>query len=335
MLHLLLALSLLQPSQPDTPKPSKAAMTTSQQEARALIREELPEETAALAIKSLRPVARIQLRQADDASIPVGSSKYGGDPDVPEGFVWPTVTPVRGVKADGPYPLTFVMQIDFAAAHEHLAADTIWPKDGRLLFFFDALTMPNLQSVPEERNGIKLIYVPADKPLTRVQQPKHPLPTPSDTSKVALPSHSISYTSGWTTPEDLPAPKNLDPDERAELLSEYTDWWEQRRDEEKWPLSFVGGHATSSQEDPESTIAEPARGIFKVQDKAGKWETKAVAPPLPESGGKWRLLFQLDMPSLGASKPFAYEQARFYLYASETSIRSRSFAASSWTWDHD
>ena len=57
--------------------------------AAANCRQELPRpweaEFAALARPSVRLVASV----VDDAAIPVGACKLGGDPDLPVGFEWP------------------------------------------------------------------------------------------------------------------------------------------------------------------------------------------------------------------------------------------------------
>ena len=66
--------------------------------------------------------------------IPVGASKFGGIPDLPEGFVWPRL-------ADGA-PLPFLCQFDLAELAPY-DRDGLLPKEGLLSFFYDVNPMPD------------------------------------------------------------------------------------------------------------------------------------------------------------------------------------------------
>jgi Domain of unknown function (DUF1963) len=49
--------------------------------------------------RTLRPVLLFLRQQMPDADVRVGASKIGGDPDLPEGFVWPERPPLADAKA--------------------------------------------------------------------------------------------------------------------------------------------------------------------------------------------------------------------------------------------
>ncbi len=68
--------------------------------------------------------------------LPVGSSKFLGNPDVWEGFEWPCI------EDDGElYDLTFMCQINCAEAAKY-DTDGVLPKTGMLYFFYDLDEMP-------------------------------------------------------------------------------------------------------------------------------------------------------------------------------------------------
>jgi uncharacterized protein YwqG len=82
-------------------------------------------------------------------SLPIGSSKSFGNPDVWEGFEWPAI------EEDGElYDLTFMCQINCAeiAAFDK---DGKLPKTGMLYFFYDLDEMP---STPSAEQAAKVLY---------------------------------------------------------------------------------------------------------------------------------------------------------------------------------
>ena len=81
--------------------------------------------------------------------LPAGSSKLFGNPDVWDGFIWPSV-PENGAE----YDLTFMCQISckHASAFDESG---ILPKTGILYFFYDLDTMPE---APDEKSARVLWY---------------------------------------------------------------------------------------------------------------------------------------------------------------------------------
>lgn len=297
--------------------------------------------SAAAVMKLALPTAHISLDEVSADSIPSGASRYGGEPDVPVGFVWPACSTRRGHKPEGlVYPLTFVAQINFAEASPCLKDDPIWPRDGTLLFFFDSVCMPSGIYDPGDAAGVHLTYVPAGTPLQRMKAPPHTPPTPCDARKFVLSARRIAFHSGWSLPE---------PDSESELMIEAAQegdeevaigppydwrWWQPTFKDIPQPRHRLGGFAVPEQSDPRSDCTKPARGYFKVPTKSGRSETAKLGRPLPESDGPWRLLLQFDL-SAEPESACGYDGTQFFLCASEASIRSRSFAAAWWSWDQD
>ncbi|MCA9247156.1 MAG: DUF1963 domain-containing protein [Planctomycetales bacterium] len=74
-----------------------------------------------------RPIVTIRTVSTDESSLPVGTSKFGGRPDVPDGFVWPKCN--LG-------PMGFMGQIAFKdIRHSQATARFGLPADGLLLLF--------------------------------------------------------------------------------------------------------------------------------------------------------------------------------------------------------
>ena len=94
-------------------------------EAESLIRQHAPARLQNPLIALLRPAIALHATRADDAQIPLGASKFGGAPDVPDGFEWP--------MWNGE-PLGFLAQINL----EEVApfdVEGVLPKSGVLSFF--------------------------------------------------------------------------------------------------------------------------------------------------------------------------------------------------------
>ena len=82
-------------------------------------------------------------------NLPIGSSKFFGNPDVWEGFEWPAI------EEDGElYDLTFMCQINCAEITDFDEASKL-PKTGMLYFFYDLDEMP---SSPYTLQAAKVLY---------------------------------------------------------------------------------------------------------------------------------------------------------------------------------
>ncbi len=90
--------------------------------------------------------------------LPVGNSKFLGNPDVWEGFEWPAIW------VDGEmYDLTFLCQINCSQAAP-FDTEHILPKTGMLYFFYDLDEMPWESSDPD---AARVIYYNGDMSALR------------------------------------------------------------------------------------------------------------------------------------------------------------------------
>lgn len=85
--------------------------------------------------------------------IPVGSSKFLGNPDVWEGFEWPATS------EDGElFEISFICQINCAEIAP-FDKDGLLPKTGMLYIFYDLDEMPG---TPDNKNAARVIYYNGD-----------------------------------------------------------------------------------------------------------------------------------------------------------------------------
>ena len=284
------------------------------------LRTTLGDEDVAALMKYALPTARMTF--ADDVDIAIGASKYGGDADVPEGFAWPFATADRSRKPVGlRYPLTFVAQINFAEVSPLLNADSIWPKDGTLVFFFDSVCAPAGEVAKTQYESFLLKYFPAGTPLRRTAAPKGQAPIPSDASKFVLPQRRLKFEAGYTL-------FDIESDESGAITDReaYLNWYQEVIREDESPKHRVGGYAYPEQWDPRERCRFNSTGQGKPE-----W---AHAPFLTEADGPWRLVFQFDFYDQ-EDLACAFGNTQFFVCASEASIRSRSFQSSWWYWDQD
>jgi uncharacterized protein YwqG len=112
----------------------------------------------------VRPCVRVNAEPAEDETIPVGVSKIGGQPDLPEGFAWPMwehEPPDWYAKEKQPIPdrvrpLGFLAQFNLAEAAPYDVGHLL-PTSGMLYFFYDYVEQPWAQSV-REGDGARILY---------------------------------------------------------------------------------------------------------------------------------------------------------------------------------
>jgi uncharacterized protein YwqG len=100
----------------------------------------------------VRPALWLSAPAAPQASIPLGASELGGQPDLPPGVAWPAK---QGV------PLSFVAQIRLEDAHPYDTAQLL-PPSGLLSFFYDA-AQTTYGTDPSDRAGFHAFSLTGDR----------------------------------------------------------------------------------------------------------------------------------------------------------------------------
>jgi uncharacterized protein YwqG len=120
-------------------------------------------------------VPSLEMSVAASTAVPVGATKIGGRPDLPEETAWPRrLDRVREVAMEpklGAIPLAFLAQVNLAEAARTLPADeNPLPTSGLLSFFYDAYDQPwGLE--PEDRYDFRVIYSGPTEDLAAVTPP--------------------------------------------------------------------------------------------------------------------------------------------------------------------
>ncbi|MCC6574059.1 MAG: DUF1963 domain-containing protein [Planctomycetes bacterium] len=129
-------------------------------DAEALIKREWPQRADEL-VKLLRPEARLVPKLTADGKIAVGQSKFGGSPDVPQGFAWPRWNDK---------PISFLVQLDTDEVLK-AAPSLPLPKGGLISVFYANEEQP-WGLYPTDRGGIQTYFWPKGTALQRMQSPK-------------------------------------------------------------------------------------------------------------------------------------------------------------------
>ena len=106
-----------------------------------------PERIRETIINLLADSIRIKIKTVKDTNIPLGYSKIGGFPDLPDVFVWPEW------KNE---PLSFIAQINLAEIGFYDTAGLL-PKSGLIYFFYEAEEQPSGLFL-NDRGGWRVFY---------------------------------------------------------------------------------------------------------------------------------------------------------------------------------
>src|SRR5436190_14406682 len=124
----------------------------------------------------LRWSVRIETSPASDDKLPVGTTKFGGSPDLPDGLEWPMYSPPAdpggGVRpAPAPIPLVAQIRLSDIAPFD---TEHALPAIGWLWFFCDPFSMYQLYGLDAYTDpaGCRALYWPDEStPLRRRTPP--------------------------------------------------------------------------------------------------------------------------------------------------------------------
>lgn len=268
-------------------------------------------------IKVRRGSVRLEIGNTKDgeAAKGAGASRFGGAPDVPEGFVWPTFeTDTYDDSEVKPRPLAFFAQLDLGevAAFDR---EGLLPGRGVLSFFY-------------EMDSMRWGYDPKDKGCARVfwfedKESLKPAEFPDDLAEdFRFPVMPIGMRTedSWPGQEDFAL---LDPSgekSHEERYQEIRGGWE----ESTGNVSKLLGWPDVIQNNMTVECELVSRGHYL----GGMWETvseeeKAEAQATSLEG--WRLLFQLDEVTQGDFDLMFGDCGRIYFYIRTEDLAARRF----------
>ncbi|WP_309119327.1 YwqG family protein [Paenibacillus sp.] len=225
------------------------------------------------------PIAQMVLEPESDHLIPIGSSKVGGDPDLPQQLEWPTWKN---------YSMTFIAQINLADCPAELSL----PKVGLLSFFYAVQAMDEEEDFYRNPETCRVIYTCADQlnPLLRREAPQNL------NEEALMRSNRVSFVPSLSVP----------PSESAYLESLGLGWRGDREDFDKyWGIFLpalsknwnqegfihrIMGHPDQIQGDMQ-VGCEMIYGGYTLDNLEKNTE---LYKQVVASARKWRLLLQID-----------------------------------------
>ena len=259
---------------------------------RPLTRDELSQALHALGLTdahrdALLTHARREMELATSPDdLPIGASKIGGAPDLPDDDPWPTDPQGRA--------LSFVAQLDLATLP---AVDDDLPREGTLCFFYDTIRQPPGDS-RDDAGGLAVRWS-AQKPLGRREC--HP-------EAEKFPPHAVAATVAWGPPRDPVAwPREQTAGEA------FVNAWNGEAPEAK-----LLGHPDTLQEAMEGRCDALARGELPVVG-AGRLALDDARRD------RWVLLLQLGSHGV-AEFSFGSGSGRLYVWIPRDALRARDFS---------
>lgn len=232
----------------------------------------------------LQPALRLATWPIDEKQLAVGTSKYGGNADLPRGAAWPAWTNRQGNRR----PMIFFAQIDLALAATAAPAPLELPTDGLLSFFAD-YALDGLNGISGlysyEQQGVTVIHSPAGSNLQRM---KSPVPPQASAALAMVPMWSWSHR----------VPEGVDfPDAEFEALDalEWTYEEELRKTAGQWHVKGrhqLGGQATYIQQPVEEEVVAAINGCYDAGEfDHERWNASK------DQVKDWRLILQVDSDS--------------------------------------
>jgi uncharacterized protein YwqG len=214
----------------------------------------------------------------DENDIPLGTSKFGGNPDLPQGVEW-SFCEGKALTFMAQFKLSDVAPFD---------VEKILPERGMLYFFYEA------EETHWEANNIadgwKIIYVEDEStPLFRTP---HPIQQGKRRTIQALPHFQITYTPYLNLPIIFkPDEKDFGvdfTDDEQESYWEITDYWRE-------PDHHFGGNPKRIQHYIEWELVLMKHHIRAKQGEDHQWRYRDEEIAFIEREMKnWQFLFQID-----------------------------------------
>ncbi len=264
-------------------------------------------------IKSARNSVRLTI--GDAAENKIGTTRFGGKPDVPKGFKWPYFEGEDYGGERKSRPLSFLAQFDLEEIAQ-FDTECILPKTGVLSFFY-------------ELNTQKWGYDPDDKGCARVfwfedKTKLHTAEFPEDLEEFfRLPPLKIAAKSEKSYPSGVDFMLQRE-NEMTERWDEFDEICEKLGVEEDGVISKLLGWANPIQGNMTMECELISRGYYLGdgwdevtpldRQEAEQWSSK-----------DWLLLFQLDIVDDGDFELMFGDGGRIYFYIRRDDLEARNF----------
>lgn len=241
------------------------------------------------------PCIWLDTRSADDSLLPVGVSKLGGVPDLPQGYEWP-------LWRDE--PMAFISQIRLEEAAPYDVEGAL-PHTGLLSFFFATDCEPKGSEDDDDPTSWRVLHLDGD-PATFTRQP-----VPANLAESSRFAASTMTCSRWLTLPTVDGPEYqtlslTDAERNAYIDIEigtdmYSEYFEAQRI--YWGKgTYLLGHPYTLNDMPLLHSYVASRGLDESREddwyrgSLVDWEKLQQARLTREraANAEWRLLFQTD-----------------------------------------
>lgn len=307
----------------------------------------------------VRHAIRLITAASDEDAIPLGASKFGGRPDLPPGSAWPKRPPypdaarraeqwheldrylaqgrkpdytpdeydrrrslILSAKADAvgkEFPLAFMGQFDLASLALEEGFDTGFPKEGRLLLFYDCWQEPE-NYIPEASVGWRLVW--DTTPASALQR----APIPAELSAVLDTESPCIFRAARISTRSVVTPIGFDDeswddislndDVARDIYRQWLNRFERAVSRDGHTHQF-GGFPQTLQGDLQAKSQFAANGLYCGNGDA--WKTEA-GKELLKSARDWRLVLQI-----GEDLHAGILDGAYYVVMREQDIAARRF----------
>lgn len=246
------------------------------------------------------------------SDLKLGSTKFGGIPDLPIGFEW------YYFEGKSPFdnsinqrPLSFIAQLDCSELSQYDRNHKL-PSDGILYFFYELESM-TWGYDPENKGSAKVFYYSGEKEkLIKATCPK------DMNADYILPELIIEFEEI----KSVPSFEELFPDGKTDLWNEYDDLLESMNLKPDDNISKLLGFADVIQNEMTLECEMVTNGIY-----CGDAEhyTKENILKYQKGAKEWKLLFQLDTVAFEDYELMFGDCGRIYFYIKDTALESKNF----------
>lgn len=248
---------------------------------------------------------------------PVGdirTSKLGGNPAVPEGFVWPRYTGTDDDEEEcTDKPLTFLAQIDLSTIAEY-DSEGLLPKSGMLSFFYELETM-TWGYDPKDKGSARVYYFSDVEGLTEQE-------CPDDLEQdFIIPECTLTFIKQKSycnligdLPKECNEEKEIDDDDFEILLEKYSN--------DGYPMKLLG-YPDIIQNPMEEECELCSRGYYMggSYPELSEEESKDVK----EKSRDWILLFQMNSLELEDYSLDFGDLGSIYFWIRKQDLREKNF----------
>lgn len=255
----------------------------------------------------------INFNQEEATTLQKGSSKFGGEPDLPKDFQWyyfegesPFTPEIK------PRPLSFLAQINCEEIREYDIEDRL-PKKGILYFFYELESMTWGFSL-KDKGSARVYYYDGD--ISKLEKAEFPKDMNKD---YILPEIKLTFARAYNAPDY----EELCNDYNFDNWKEYNNFLKREgyyvSEEEKTKLL---GYADSIQGDMLLECELVDNGIDCGDSLAYNSEKRKA---IEKNKDKWKLLFQLDTVTTKDFELMFGDCGRIFYYIKEEDLKNKNF----------